>query len=340
MSSPRPPALQRAGPLARLPGVLASHGVSLDAVLEGLSLGAEDLRPETHLPIPAISTMLDRAAAYPGLERIGLLLAEAQNHKALGPVGQLMMSCETLGSALGTFVTLQMANSTAGAAYLQPVGEDYALGFGFYAPDLPSSHIYDASAAVGLNMVRDLTGGAVQAAEVLFSRPAPRNPEPYRRFFGCPVRFNEGQNCLILPGRGMGFRLPTADAKLRERLIIALQQQIAQHQQGLAARVRHAIRPLLLAGDASHKRVAAHLNLHPRTMGRRLGEEGVTFEQLKDEVRLAVARELLARTAIAVSDVAGSLGYATPSAFIRAFRRWTGTSPSAWRRQNSPAASS
>lgn len=332
MSSPSSPALQRVGPLALLPGVLASHGVSVDAVLEGLSLSAVDLRPDMQLPISTISTILDRAAGYPGLEQVGLLLAEAQNHQALGPVGQLMMSCETLGSALGTFVALQMANSTAAAAYLLPVGEDYALGFGIYAPDLPSSQIYDVSAAVGYNMVRDLTGGAVQASEVLLSRPAPRNPEPYRRFFGCPVRFNEAQNCLILPGRSLGFKLPTADARLRERLIIALQQQIAQTQ-GFAARVRHAIRPLLLAGDASHKRVAAHLNLHPRTMGRRLEEEGVTFEQLKDEVRLAASRELLARTELAVSDVATALGYATPSAFVRAFRRWTGKSPSVWRRE-------
>jgi len=332
MSSPPYPALQRVGPLALLPGLLASHGVSVDQVLDGLSISAAELRPDTQLPISTISTMLDRASGHPGLEHIGLMLAEAQNHTVLGPVGQLMMSCETLGSALGTFVALQMANSTAAAAYLLPVGEDYALGFGIYAPDLPSSHIYDASAGVGCNMVRDLTGGAVRPAEVLLSRPAPRNPEPYRRFFGCPVRFNEGHNCLILPGHSLGFRLPSADALLRERLFTALQQQIAQTQ-GFAARVRHAIRPLLLAGDASHRRVAAHLNLHPRTMGRRLEEEGVTFEQLKDEVRLAVSRELLARTELPVSDVAAALGYATPSAFVRAFRRWTGRSPTVWRRE-------
>ena len=68
-------------------------------------------------------------------------------------------------------------------------------------------------------------------------------------------------------------------------------------------------------------------------MGRRLEAEGVTFEQLKDEVRLAVSRDLLARTEMAVSDVAAALGYATPSAFVRAFRRWTGKSPSLWRRE-------
>ncbi|MEI8179465.1 AraC family transcriptional regulator ligand-binding domain-containing protein [Aestuariivirga sp.] len=337
MSSLSSQPLQRVGPLARLPAILAAHDVDLAGVMEGLQLAAAGLRPETQLPISTLSAMLDRAAEHAGLGEIGLLIAEAQNHTALGPVGQLMMSCETLGSALGTFVALQIANSTAAAAYLHPVGEDYALGFGIYAPELPSSHLYDVSAAIGLNMVRDLTGGAVRAAEVLLSRPTPRNPEPYRRFFGCPVRFNEGQTCLILPGRSMGFKLPTADAKLRERLLAAFQQRLAQQQQGFASRVRHAIRPLLLAGDASQRRVAAHLNLHPRTMGRRLEAEHVTFEQLKDEVRLAVARDLLARTEIDVSDVAVALGYATPSAFVRAFRRWTDSSPSVWRKSQRTA---
>ena len=337
MSSMASQPLQRVGPLARLPAILAAHDVDFAEVMDGLPHAAEDLRPDLQLPISTISIILDRAAEHAGLSEIGLLIAQAQNHKALGPVGQLMMSCETLGSALGTYVSLQMANSTAGAAYLHPVGDDYALGFGIYAPELPSSHIYDVSAAVGLNMVRDLTGGAVQVAEVLLSRPTPRNAEAYWRFFGCPVRFNEGQTCLILPGRSMGFKLPTADARLRESLLTALQRQLTHQPQGFAARVKHALRPMLLAGSASHRQVAAHLNMHPRTMGRRLEEESLTFEQLKDEVRLAVSRELLARTDIAVSDVAAALGYATPSAFVRAFRRWTGSSPSAWRKAHRTA---
>jgi AraC-like DNA-binding protein len=325
-------ATQRVGLLAGLPGLLAARGLSVDGVFEGLPLTAADLRPEKQLPIGVISAMLDRAAALPGLAEIGLLLAAGQNHMVLGAAGQLMASCATLGSALGTFAALQIANSTAAAVYLHPAGEDYALGFGVYAPELPSSHLYDASAALGLNMVHDLTGGAVRPVEVLLSRPVPRAPEAYRRHFQCPVRFNEHQTCLILPGRAMAQRLATADAALRERLLLALQQHVLNLPQGFAGRVKHVLRPMLLAGTASHRDVAAHLNMHPRTMGRRLEEEGVTFEQLKDEVRHSVARELLARTEIAVVDIAATLGYASPSAFVRAFRRWTDSSPSAWRR--------
>lgn len=323
---------QRIGALAMLPAVLEAHGARLAPVLEGLSVTEADLRPETQLPISVISTILDRAAAIPGLSEIGLLLAKAQGPQVVGLAGELMMSCATLGSALGTFASFQMSNSTAAAVYLHPVGEDYAVGFGVYAPELPSGHIYDLAAALGFNFVRDLTAGAVHPAELLLSRAVPARPDVYRRYFQCPVRFNEGQTCLILSGRSMSLPLPTADAARRERLLLALQQQLAKEPASLAARVKHALRPMLLVGTASQTDVAAHLNMHPRTMGRRLEEERVTFEQLKDEVRTAVARELLARTEIPVSDAAAALGYATPSAFVRAFRRWTGSTPTGWRR--------
>lgn len=332
MSRPAPAPLQRVGPLAQLAAVLAEHGVALGDVLEGLPVTAAELEPDARLPITVISDILERAASRPGLAAIGLLLGRSQNHMALGPAGELMMSCDTLGSALSTFVAVQITNSTAGAAYLQPVGEDYALGFGIYAAGPPSSHIYDISAAIGLNLLRDLTGGAVAPLELLLSRPVPRDADAYRRHFRCPVRFNEGQTCFILPGRSLSYPLPTANARLREALLARLRQRMAELPQAVSARVRHVLRPLLLSGGASQRDVAARLNLHPRTMGRRLEQEQATFEQLKDEVRLAVSRELLARTDMAVADVASALGYATPSAFVRAFRRWTGASPSAWRR--------
>jgi AraC-like DNA-binding protein len=74
------------------------------------------------------------------------------------------------------------------------------------------------------------------------------------------------------------------------------------------------------------------LGLHPRTLRRRLREEGQTFERLRDGVRFAVARELLVLTDIPAADVGAFLGFETPGVFSRAFRRWSGTSPSRWGR--------
>jgi AraC-like DNA-binding protein len=332
MLTQQPLAVQRLGPVAAVAGLLRSHDVPLSDILAGLPVTEAGFGPDTFLPIELIAEILERSAARLG-QPVGLLLGKAQNQAALGPLGELMMSCETLGAAIGTFVSVQIVHSTAAAAYLHRAGDDYAFGFGTYGPDIGSGHIYDLVAALGCNIVRDLTGGAVRPAEVLMSRAVPPDPGPYREFAGCPVRFNESQTCLILSGRSMEFRLPGADRARRERLLAMLQQKLAPGQVAMAGRVRHHLRPLLLAGQASLPELAVHLNLHPRTLERRLEEEGAAFKDLKDEVRLAVSRELLALTELAVSDIAATLDYATPSAFVRAFRRWAGKPPAQWRRE-------
>jgi AraC-like DNA-binding protein len=99
----------------------------------------------------------------------------------------------------------------------------------------------------------------------------------------------------------------------------------------MSGRVRHLLRPLLLAERAGMADVAARLGVHPRALRRRLRDEGTTFEAIKDEVRRTAACELLMLGGLSVADVSATLDYATPSAFAHAFRRWTGESPGRWR---------
>jgi AraC-like DNA-binding protein len=74
------------------------------------------------------------------------------------------------------------------------------------------------------------------------------------------------------------------------------------------------------------------LAMHRRTLNRRLKAHGMTFQQILDQVRYEVARELLADTEIAVNNIAAALGYTSISPFVRSFRRWSGTTPGRWRR--------
>ena len=131
-----------------------------------------------------------------------------------------MSYSQTLGEALADYVTFQISNSTAASAYLHRLGDDYAFGFGLYAPDFRSSaHIYDISRAVGINIVRDLTRRAVTPLEVLLIRSVPDDPLPYREHARCPVRFNENQCCLILSARDHAFPLKTHDREAHGKLL-------------------------------------------------------------------------------------------------------------------------
>ena len=84
-------------------------------------------------------------------------------------------------------------------------------------------------------------------------------------------------------------------------------------------------------GFANMEDVALRLGLHPRTLRRRLRQEGTSFETIKDEVRHAAARELLMLGALGIADIAFTLDYASVSSFVHAFRRWSGVSPGRWR---------
>ena len=322
---------QRMGPLAFLPEVLEQFGVPLSAVLDGLPISPGDFRPETFLPLRLLSDVLDRSAVLTGCAELGVLLGERHNHRVFGPLGQVMAACDTLGAALATFTAFQMANSTAAAAYLHCLGDEYALGYGIYDPELGSSLVYDISVSVGCRMLHDLTGGAVTPVEVLLSRSMPADGKRFRQHFRCPVRFDQPQSCVILTSHDMAYPLPLADPARRENLLRQVQQHMAAAQVPVASRVAHALRPHLLLGTGSLPQIAAHLGVAPRTLVRHLNEENTSFSALTDKVRFAVSRELLGFTALSASDIATTLGYATPSAFVRAFRRWAGQSPTAWR---------
>ncbi len=198
-----------------------------------------------------------------------------------------------------------------------------ALGIGIYdrAQQLLSLP-YDLSIGVGCSLVRELTQGHTAPQEIMLNRCEPKDPAPYHRLAQCPVRFDQAQCCIILSRQA---RLQASLGRCRCR-----------------DRVRHALRPALLQGRVSLPEVALAVGLHPRSLERHLRDEGASFDALKDEVRFAIAKELLALTSLPVGEIGASLGYGAHSTFVHAFQRWAATTPTKWRQvfasgSNSPA---
>jgi AraC-like DNA-binding protein len=95
--------------------------------------------------------------------------------------------------------------------------------------------------------------------------------------------------------------------------------------------LRGALYAGLIRNAVSGDEVARQLHVHRRTLNRRLKDAGTTFQQVLDQVRFELAREMLSGTRLHVAEIAARLGYRVPSAFTRAFRRWSGSSPVCWR---------
>lgn len=189
-------------------------------------------------------------------------------------------------------------------------------------------------------VVRDLAGMRTIAGELApglslqgltVRLPPPADPAPYRRLFGVAPRFGAERNVAVIAAAALDLPLPQADeltAATTERQCRELVDR-RRARSGVAGRVRDEL-VRAPAGMPDVEQVAARLAVSARTLRRRLAEEGTSYRALVEEVRAALAEELLATGSLSVEQVARRLGYAETASFTHAFTRWKGVSPRTW----------
>jgi AraC-like DNA-binding protein len=191
-------------------------------------------------------------------------------------------------------------------------------------------------------VLRDLAGLHTIATELVpglelrrldIRLPDPADVSCFVEVLGLRPRFGAPRNMAVVDVATLDLPLPQADeltAAMTEQQCRALLDQ-RRARTGLAGRVRDELlrTPADLPGAEV---VAARLAVSERTLRRRLAEEGTSFRRLVEEVREALAEELLATRSLTVEQVARRLGYAETASFTHAFTRWKGVSPRAWTR--------
>lgn len=180
-----------------------------------------------------------------------------------------------------------------------------------------------------------LAGRRVPLTRLDWAHPAPAHADEYRRMFSPLQRFDAPATAVQFDARVLAAAATVNAASLKVFLrdapqSVFLKQVVAT---GLGDRVRRLCRAALDRGDAAPTlaRLAEDLRLSPATLRRRLEGEGASWGRLKDEVRRDLALQLLAEGALSVGDIAARLGFDDASTFYRAFRKWTGSAPGAWR---------
>jgi len=325
-------ARQRVGAFAALPALIRQLGADPALLIAGAGLAPDALdAPEGRASYAALGRLMRDAAARTACPHFGLLAGRIWRLADLGLLGELVRHSPTVGEALQTLTVHQHLNSEGGLAFLIQRGGVVDLGYAIYHPGAAGAEqYYDAVMAAAVNFMRDLCGPGWAPSEVFLPRERPVQTAPYRSVFKVAPRFDAEVCAVRFPERWLTQAVAGADpARLRAARASA---EVLGHGQ-LIEQVRRALRLLLLQGGASGNDAARMLSMHRRTLNRRLHAEGTTFQQLLDEIRFEVARQLLAGSRIALDDVAATLGYSGVCPFMRAFRRWSGTTPGRWRRE-------
>lgn len=172
-------------------------------------------------------------------------------------------------------------------------------------------------------------GVAFQPREVWFQHAAPPDLRRYDDVFSCRVRFEMPELRLIVDPEELERPLRLANPRVLEYLEAQARSQHDNlpHESGLVDRVRGLLAEELRGGHLSQEHVARRLALSPRTLQRRLREEGAAFNDLLEAQRRVLCERYLRDPSLSVQEIAFLLGYNERSSFYRAFRRWTGRTP-------------
>ena len=188
-----------------------------------------------------------------------------------------------------------------------------------------------------LRMCRSLIGSDYSPLRIEMRRPRPAAIDDFQTILRAPLYFDAPQTKLIFDVPSIERRLDEGNPELAQvNDAVALKYLSLIDRRNIHARVRDVVIRQLSKGEPSQNEVADVLCMSARTLQRKLGESGDSYAEILEETRRELAIAYLSTAQYSVSDVAFLLGFSATSSFHRAFRRWTGQSPTQWRTRNSP----
>lgn len=279
----------------------------------------------------AMIHLLERTAVELKCPDFGLKLAARQGGIAvLGPLEVAMRNSSTVGEAYRYCAGHLQVYSPV--VHIQ-IEDDRTLGRHFMRFEILLDRVphqrqaVENALALTHHAILALSGGSFGAREVWFTHEPLLPLMAYARYFGGPVQFGKPFNAVFFNSRDLAQPIPNQNPQLYQLASSYIDTQFPSTEMHLVTRV-HAIATRLLAlGLCTHVEVADRLSMHPRTLQRRLREEGTSFEAIKDDVRRDAAARYLSQPGIPLTRIASLLGYSEPSVLTRSCQRWFSSTP-------------
>lgn len=327
---------------ARLLLFLEARGVAADRALDGTGLTRGELGdPATRIPTAVIGQMLRNGVALTGEPGLGLAFGLSLKASAHGPLSLGCMTCRSMRDALAL-----------GERYMELRASPWRIRV-VIEGELAIMRLVELAPITGeRTLVLELVLGAmVRVGEFLLGEP-PSNPAiefwsdspelPHHARFRDQiprVRYGCASNEARFPAAWLDRPLALCEAVANREAVDALETERQRLDVEVHADLSDRARALL--ADPAHRfpdleHAARTLAVSSRTLRRHLSDRGTPFQLLRDQLRRAHAIALVAQSTLVLDDIARALGYADRRSFLRAFARWTGETPSSFRR-NHPA---
>ena len=328
------------GILAVLAQVAGEEGVEVGPWLTGLGISRAQIDDaEIRVSYRQASLIIKRAQRAIPCSDIGLKVATHQSIGSFGIMGLAMMTARTFGEAIAIGVENAAVSGALMDVELEASGSGNVALIArpcFADPEI-LVFLCEELFASSLILARALVGAAFKPLLLELTYPAPRYAAQYRALFGCDLRFSASRNRVVIESRWLDMKLPTHHPISAQQALAICRGQAAQvkRQSEIVASVERIVRRRL-AEHPTLGEVAHSLNLGERTLRRHLAAAGRVYREIHDQLRTERALELLSAGALSIADIGSEVGFSDAREFRRAFKRWTGASPTAMRQAQNP----
>lgn len=314
-----------------LVSALTDFGVDSTRLCLGLGFTVEDLtNPACRVSFRQGSMLIRRALQSTPNIGLGLFIGERETIASIGLVGYAMMTSPTLGEATNLGMSQQKFTGSMLEFDMQQRDKVAVVTASnrFHEPDIQMFLVEEAFASF-LQIARGLVGNSFAPQRIDLSYAAPEYASEYDRVFNCPIFFNQKANAFVSDIEWVARPLLTYDPLSHRQALEFMEIGFSREREkaDLFESVERVVRQNLKDLPAFSE-IANKLCLSERTLRRRLADNGVSYQALLDMVRKNRALEMLANPKLSIEQVAFEVGFCDSHNFRRAFKRWTGSTPS------------
>lgn len=315
--------------------VLLDSGISKKALEDALGLTQNDLEiQDTRVPFLNNLKMLELGISFIRPD-MALKLGTSVSLEKLGVCGFIFKNCENLEELTYQFIRYQkLLHSISHYEFLKKQGVlKHSIKYPEFKKYTQLSTELGFSSIV--HTIRNLTNKEKFFHELHFSYPQPQYVQEYKEIFRAPLRFNQKENAIFFKPEQFNTPIPQSQPYIKEVLINHANELLYQLETGgyFKNTVQKLVIENLSKGQVDIKMISTKLNMSRWTLTRKLKKEGITFQNLVNEVRKNLAANYLKDTDLSVNEIAFLMGYSEMGAFSRAFKTWTGKNPYSYRKE-------
>ncbi len=320
--------------LSQMFSYLASLRIDTESLLASLGFDPVAFKsPDARIPVEEYIRIGDEAARVSGDPGFGLHMGEFAEPGSWSILGYMMMNCRTLADAFDK-----------SAKYCRIIGDlivstpsfiggriKVVLAAPPHPPEL-SRHFYEGTLSSTVTMMRRLTGLDISPVEIKLAFPIPGSAVEHKRIFRCPVHFDQPETSMTLDPAIGSSPVVYANPGLLEHIEGYAREFLAglEEKDAVTRATTRLILSRLADESLSIATIAREMAMSVRTLQTRLGAEGRRFANLLSDARENMATKYL-RERFSVEEITCLVGFAEPSVFRKAFKKWTGMTPGAYR---------